>query len=208
MFVERVEVRIYPGFTENCYIVSPSQGAPSVVLVDPGAQPQLILRALGSRTVTSIILTHRHYDHTGAVHQLVQATGAQVIAHQLDGPAIEQNQTTGPMSAKAKTRPIKVDRLVAEGDTINVGAEELKVLHTPGHTQGCMCLYAPQDHLLLAGDTLFHEAVGRTDLPTGDAEEMRRSIARLLSLPEDTHVYPGHDRETTIGHERQINACI
>jgi len=205
MFVERVEVRIAGGFYENCYLVSEGKGTSPVTIIDPGSQAEVILKAVGDRVVERIILTHRHYDHTGAVIDLVEATGAEVVAFALEAQAICDNTETGPLSAQARTKRIHVDRTVEEGDTIAVGKSLLEVLHTPGHTEGSMCLYDAKDHILLAGDTLFFEAVGRCDLPTGDEAQMRQSIAKLFLLPDDTVVHPGHDADTTIQHEKRFN---
>lgn len=202
MIVERVTVSVPPGFLENCYLVSDDRGATRVAVIDPGGQPEEILRALDGRVVDSIILTHGHFDHIGAVTDLVETTGAVVIAHSLEADSITGAIDNGPRSITKLIKPVTVDRVVDDGDIIQVGEKELKIYHTPGHTIGSMCLYDSEDHQLLAGDTLFFEAVGRTDFPTGSAVQQRESIARLFELPDDTRVYPGHDEDTTIGHEK------
>jgi glyoxylase-like metal-dependent hydrolase (beta-lactamase superfamily II) len=203
MQVERVEVEIAPGFIENCYIVSEAPGATHVIVVDPGAQAKRILAAVGERTVDSVVLTHRHYDHTGALAALVKATGAEVIAHRLDADALFDARSSGGSLKAALSRKAAVTRLVDEGDLIAVGDGQLRVLHTPGHTIGSMCLYDEAGAVLLAGDTLFYGAVGRTDLPTGDAAQQRESLRKLALLPDETTVHPGHEADTSIGRERR-----
>jgi glyoxylase-like metal-dependent hydrolase (beta-lactamase superfamily II) len=100
-------------------------------------------------------------------------------------------------------KPVKVARAVDEGDSIPVGAQKLSVLHTPGHSIGSMCLYDEASGILIAGDTLFYGAVGRTDLPTGDGAQQKESLKKLAQLPDETKVYCGHDEDTTIGREKR-----
>jgi len=208
MQVERVEVVVPPGFSENCYVVSDEKDAKSVVVVDPGAQAETILEALNGRTIERIILTHRHYDHIGALYELVQQTGAEVFAHTLDAEAISKLSEVGPYAKLNSLRPTDVDRTVEDGDRISVGTRELLVIHTPGHTIGSICLFDEKDHVLLSGDTLFYRAVGRTDFPTGDATQQHESLMKLAQLPEDTTVYPGHDEATSIGFEKQSGSLL
>ncbi|MDR1082884.1 MAG: MBL fold metallo-hydrolase [Coriobacteriales bacterium] len=202
MRVERVEVQIGPGFIENCYILSDAADATRVTVVDPGAQVEKIRAAVGDRTVERIVLTHRHYDHVGALAQLVQATGAEVVAHTLDAQAISEPAPSRLSPARHATPTgVPVTKTVEDGDIIRVGNTQLSVLYTPGHTIGSICLYDDNDHILIAGDTLFRGAVGRTDLPTGNAAQQRESLRKLAQLPGDTKVHPGHDQDTSIGRE-------
>jgi glyoxylase-like metal-dependent hydrolase (beta-lactamase superfamily II) len=204
MRVERVEVEIATDFTENCYLISEGPDATQVVVVDPGAQVKKILAAVGDRTVDSIVLTHRHHDHIGALAKLARATGAEIIAHSLDAEAIADPELPPfRLLERAAFKSLPAIRTVEEGDLIAVGSGQLSVLHTPGHTIGSMCLYDEEGQKLIAGDTLFFGAVGRTDLPTGDAVLQRKSIKKLALLPDETVVHPGHDRDTSIGRERQ-----
>jgi glyoxylase-like metal-dependent hydrolase (beta-lactamase superfamily II) len=203
MYVERVEVRVAPGFTENCYLVGDTSDAKHLIVVDPGAQARKIRSIIGDRTVDTIVLTHCHFDHTGAVAALVKATGAEVVIHALDLAALSEPPVSRVPLKGVLNKKFEVTRTVEEGDTIAVGAGQLLVLHTPGHTIGSMCLYDEEGSILIAGDTLFYQAVGRTDLPTGDAAQQYESLKKLAQLPDETTVHPGHDADTSIGHEKQ-----
>ena len=203
MFVEKVEVKVSLGFSENCYLVSEKRGDSSVLVVDPGAQPQMIRGALNGRSVDSVVLTHRHFDHVGAVSAIINDTGTEVIAHTIEAEALEGLIGVGPQGRHDTPDPFNVDRTVDEGDMIKVGDSVLRVLHTPGHTAGSICLYDEDDHLLLAGDTLFYEDVGRTDFPSGSKAQQDESLKRLCHLPDDTIIYPGHGPDTSIGHEKR-----
>jgi len=201
--VEKLEVLVGPGFTENCYIIGDGDKTSPVFIIDPGAQPTRIVEKLDGRIVDSIILTHRHYDHIGAVGELVSATGARVIAHSIDAQAIQKQAGVGPDIRYLRMKPIGIDRSVEDGDVIVLGDIKLEVIHTPGHSTGSMCLYSKEGQALFAGDTMFFEEVGRTDLPSGNAQQQQRSIQRLYQLPDDTKVYCGHDADTTIAHEKR-----
>ncbi|HBT96056.1 MAG TPA: MBL fold metallo-hydrolase [Coriobacteriia bacterium] len=201
MRVEKVEVLISSGFTENCYILSESEYGKNVIICDPGAQASKILNVVGSRSVEKIILTHRHYDHIGALDGL-KKTGAEVLAHGKDARVVSDGVDDDEGIDDAEM--VVVDRTLEDGDTISLGGVELKVLHTPGHTIGSICLYDAADNSLIAGDTLFYRAVGRTDFPTGSFSQQRESLKKLAELPDETVVYPGHDNDTTIGQEKKF----
>ncbi|MDR2587167.1 MAG: MBL fold metallo-hydrolase [Coriobacteriales bacterium] len=203
MHVERVEVTISPGFIENCYLLSDAPDSDTVVIVDPGAQPRRILAAVGERSIERIILTHRHYDHTAAVPALLKKARVEVVAHKFDADAIPDLEDWHIPLKKLLLRESPVTRIVEEGELIAVGSGQVRVLHTPGHTVGSMCLHDEENHILIAGDTLFYGAVGRTDLSTGDPTQQRESLKRLATLPDDTVVHPGHDEDTSIGRERK-----
>lgn len=192
----------------NCFIVSDGtkEGAPALV-VDPAGDAQAILRALGWRKLECIVCTHDHNDHLVALPELVAATGAKVIAHKLDSKIIESGQP-GYFGDWDAVGPVKVDRKVSDGDEIELGSLSFKVLHTPGHTKGGICLYLPardgKPGIVFSGDTLFCGATGRVDFEGGNAREMRESLRKKLALlPDATIVYPGHEGFTTIGRERR-----
>ena len=146
-----------------------------------------------------LVSTHRHWDHTGDNAAVVEATGAQLAVHALDRHGLERPE---PLWAPFPIPPSVPALDLAEGDAIRFGSIRLTVLHTPGHTEGSVCLLAADERLLLSGDTLFAAGWGRVDLPGGSEEQMVDSLVRLASLEDDLAVLPGHGAQTTIGREK------
>jgi glyoxylase-like metal-dependent hydrolase (beta-lactamase superfamily II) len=182
------------------------------VLADPRSREAIAIDAaipsvawiadeLAARTWTLklIVSTHGHWDHIGDNAALAAHTGADIAVHSLDRSRLETPQ---PLWAPFDIPPSVPAVELAEGGEIRFGELRLRVLHTPGHTEGSVCLYATDDGLLLSGDTLFAGGWGRTDLPGGDPDALVESLVRLLDLEDQVHVLPGHGRETTIGAER------
>ena len=195
----------------NVYFVEDGEGG--VIVVDPADNVEAILEVVGQRKVSAIFVTHGHYDHVGALAALREASGAPVIigtydAHRVTDPEPGFVGKTAPAS--------EVDRTVEDGETIKVGKTSWRVLHTPGHTEGSVCYFldpvlgtnADGAPVMLAGDTLFHGTIGRTDLEGGSMDDMRESLNKLAELPDNTIVMPGHNSPTSIGMERgrTINA--
>jgi len=206
VFVQRL---VLGPLETNCWVIADDLGGPAVV-VDPADDADAILAAVGERGVSAIVLTHKHFDHIGAVGELIARTGAPLLVHADDAEGLSDPIATGgAMFGFSDTTPAP-DRLLADGDVIQAGEVRLTVLHTPGHTPGGICLLA-QDSAdapphLFAGDTLFAGSVGRTDFPGGDARALSSSIAtKLVSLPSETVVHPGHGPDTTIMRERRVN---
>ena len=192
----------------NCFIVGCRQTHEAAV-IDPGDEADRILLALAEAklTVKQIINTHGHFDHVGANKRMKAATGAPILIHAQDAPMLNmlaRSAAAWGMSAEDSPAP---DRLIEEGDVIEVGAIRFQVIHTPGHTLGGVALLA--DGCLFVGDTLFAGSVGRTDFPGGDFEVLKSSIQKKLFKLDDTvKVFPGHGPETTIGEEKRHNPFV
>lgn len=199
----RVQRLILGPLETNCWIVTDGAGGPAIV-IDPADDAGTVLDALGDTPVAAVVLTHGHFDHLAGATGVVEASGAPLLVHEEDAPFITSAAGTGGLLFGFDQSAPHADRALVEGDTIEAGALVLEVLHTPGHTPGCICLSAPGH--LFSGDTLFAGSVGRTDFPRGDGRALRDSIAtRVAPLPDETAVHPGHGPDTTIGRERRVN---
>ena len=178
-------------YQTNTYIISNDTEA---VVIDPGYEPDTILDELQGLTLKAILLTHGHFDHVGAVRELVAETGCEVWIHAAEG-------TMPPMVTAG---PLYYTRTNDEGDTIcPISGVEITVLHTPGHTPGSVCLLCGRD--LFSGDTLFEGSCGRVDLPGGNGHQMVASLRRLAALQADYQVHPGHGGSTALSAERRYN---
>lgn len=198
-------------FASNCFVVGSEKTGEGMV-IDPGADAGTILKAVENLklSIALIVATHNHVDHVGALRPVKDATGAPYAVHEADAeslvPAAFGRMLGVVVGGSIKSAP-KPDRLLRDGDTIEVGDLQFKVLHTPGHTPGGISLLC--DHVVFSGDTLFNFGIGRTDLAGGSYESLMDSIARkLLVLPDETVVYPGHGPKTTIGMERKRNPFL
>lgn len=192
----------------NCYIIYCEQTLKAGV-IDPGGNPEAIIAEINKANlqVEYIINTHGHADHIAANDGVKQATGAKVLIHPEDAGMLISAERNLSMYIGGGFVCQPADRLLEHNDTITIGSIELKVLHTPGHTPGGICLLA--DSLLFAGDTLFAESIGRTDFPGGSYRELITGIKQhLLPLDDTVKVLPGHGPETTIGWERTHNPFI
>ncbi len=197
-------------FASNCFIVG-SKKTKKGIIIDPGADPRNILRTVRDLglSIVMIVATHNHIDHIGALRPVKDETSAAFAIHEADAkgalPALV-GRMMGLMMGSVKSPP-KPDRLLRDGDLIEAGDLKLKVLHTPGHTPGGISLLC--DKVVFSGDTLFNCGIGRTDMAGGDYGKLMESIAtRLMVLPDDTVVYPGHGPETTIGAEKRLNPFL
>ncbi len=193
--------------SSNCYIVG-SESTREGMIIDPADEAENILktvRGLGLK-IKVIALTHGHPDHLGALKPVQEATGAEVAAHSDDADWV-QKQPLGMVFGPAYPAPDAPDRLLGEGDIIDIGELLFSIIHTPGHTPGGICLLG--QGVLFSGDTLFNSGVGRYDLPGGDYEQLMHSLReKLMPLPEETIVYPGHGPDTTIEAERRSNPFL
>jgi hydroxyacylglutathione hydrolase len=194
----------------NCTVLGDETSREAIV-VDPGYDIPRILAVLVKHqlTVKQIVVTHAHIDHIASAFELKQITGAPIVYNQADLPlvAIMEEQAAWIEVAVPEVKP--PDHSPADEEKITVRGIESIVLHTPGHTEGSLCLYIPAENLLLAGDTLFARSIGRTDLPGGNTAKILESIReRLLPLPDATLVVPGHGPTTTIVRERTSNPFL
>jgi glyoxylase-like metal-dependent hydrolase (beta-lactamase superfamily II) len=194
----------------NCTLLGDLLGGEAMV-VDPGDNvPQILARLAEHRlTLKQIVVTHGHIDHVGGALRLKRATGAPILLNQNDLPLLKMMDMQAAWLGVATPEVAAPDESAEEGLMVGLAAHPARVLHTPGHTQGSVCLYFEPDSLLLAGDTLFAGSIGRTDLPGGDSRQILRSLHdRLLPLPDATRVIPGHGPETSIGEERATNPFL
>ncbi|HHN73430.1 MAG TPA: MBL fold metallo-hydrolase [Thermopetrobacter sp.] len=191
----------------NCSIYGDEQTREAIV-VDPGDNVDTILAVLKRHglKVTAIVVTHGHIDHVAGAQALRRATGAPVYMNAADQEQLDQLDWQASWLGMPPPERVEVDSELKDGDRLTVGPVELTVLHTPGHTRGSCCLWIPAEQKLIAGDTLFRDSIGRTDLPGGDSRRILASIKeKLLGLPDETRVFPGHGEETTIGREKELN---
>jgi glyoxylase-like metal-dependent hydrolase (beta-lactamase superfamily II) len=191
----------------NCSIFG-DETTRQAMVVDPGDETDRILEILARHqlTVTAIVITHAHIDHIGGAQKLKVATGAPVYMNLADSELQRMMDVQATWVGVPTPETVDIDVAVKDGDKLLVGATEVHVLHTPGHTQGSICLWMPSERKLVAGDTLFRDSIGRTDLPGGDSRQILQSIHdQLLPLPADTEVFPGHGDPTTIAREKRSN---
>jgi glyoxylase-like metal-dependent hydrolase (beta-lactamase superfamily II) len=194
----------------NCTILGDEQSREAIV-VDPGFEVPRILAALARHqlTVRQIVVTHAHIDHIASALELKRITGAPIVYNKADLPLAAMMDEQAHWIGVAPPQVAPPDHSPADLETIAVRGLDTQVLHTPGHTEGSLCLLVPAASLLLAGDTLFAGSVGRTDLPGGNHRKLLESIReRLLPLPDATLVIPGHGPATTIGEERVSNPFL
>ncbi len=196
----------------NCSVFGDEQTHEAIV-VDPGdgadvARLQTVLAKHGL-TVKAIVITHAHIDHIGGAAKLKAATGAPVYMNANDQPLYDMLEVQSGWLGMATPDRTEIDSPAKDGDTLRLGETDFHVIETPGHTQGSISIWIPAEIKLVAGDTLFRDSIGRTDLPGGDTKKILSSIhTRLLTLPEDATVIAGHGPSTTIGREKAMNPFL
>jgi len=191
----------------NCYIVG-DEATKEGVIIDPADEAGEILQGIKELglTVRLIALTHGHPDHIAALKEVKEATGAEIAVHTAEAEYHQQQAMALAFGFHCPTPP-PPDRLLKDGDSIDIGELHFAVIHTPGHTPGGICLYG--HGVLFSGDTLFNYGIGRYDLPGGDYAQLMNSLkTTLMALPDETIVYPGHGPKTTIGAERRSNPFL
>lgn len=205
MFLKKIQIGM---LGVNCYILGDKD---EIIVVDPGAEAEKISDFLleNKLTVKYILLTHCHFEHILAACDVQKNCGGKIVAslkeeQNLLSPAINMTERFARNAVSQKA-----DILLSEGDSLNSGEHCFRIIETPGHTSGSMCLYCEKEKILFSGDTLFYESIGRTDFPTGNFQSLSDSVyTKLYILPDDTTVMPGHGESTTIGHEKTYNLYV
>ena len=194
-----MEVKTMPlgAYQTNCYLAW-GDNADSCVVIDPGYTPEIILSEAKkqNKTIAAVLLTHGHFDHVGGVRELAERVGCPVYIHEQE-LSLPESFTAGPLY---------YTNTYGEGDVLELSNLSIRVLHTPGHTPGSVCLMA--EDILFSGDTLFQDSIGRTDFPGGSFGQMQKSLQRLKALPGDYRVLPGHGPATTLDEGRKYNPYL
>jgi len=194
----------------NCSIIG-DENSHEAIVIDPGDDIAEILAVIQKHrlTVQQIVITHAHIDHVGGAMKLRDATGAPILLNQNDQALLKMLDLQAAWIGMQSPGKVDIDHSIREQDTVRAGSHLANVIHTPGHTEGSICLYFPAERKLIAGDTLFAGSIGRTDLPGGSFEKIMRSLhEKILALPDETSVIPGHGPLTTIGAEREANPFL
>jgi glyoxylase-like metal-dependent hydrolase (beta-lactamase superfamily II) len=209
VLIDIVDVTAVPGLHTNCYLVADDETRQAVV-IDPGGSPDAIVARIQALRleVVWILNTHGHFDHIAGNGAVQSAVKADIAAHRASEPLYRARGGAGFFGIFLPA-PAMPTHWLEDGDEIRFGNEALTVLHTPGHTPGCVTFWSQKHKVAFDGDLLFRAGVGRTDLPGGDFEQLLESIRnRILTLPDETVIYPGHGPETTVGEERRHNPFL
>ena len=194
----------------NCSIIG-DEATHEAMVIDPGDDIADILAVVAKHSlrIKQIVITHAHIDHVGGAMKLRAATGAPILLNQNDSALLKMLDMQAAWIGMAAPGEVEIDQSIGESDKVQAGPLVAQVLHTPGHTEGSICLYFPAEKKLIAGDTLFAGSIGRTDLPGGSFDKIIRSIhEKVLALPDETVVVPGHGPLTSIGEERENNPFL
>lgn len=194
----------------NCSIIG-DESTLEALVIDPGDEIEHILSVLKQHKLAlkQIIVTHAHIDHVGGAMKLKAATGAPILLNKSDYALLKMLDVQATWIGAPPPGAVEIDQSLNDRDSIRVGTIDAIAMHTPGHTEGSMCIYFPSEKKLIAGDTLFAGSIGRTDLPGGSFNKIITSLHdRVLTLPDETVVVPGHGELTTIGEERETNPFL
>jgi len=194
----------------NCSVIG-DETTHEAMVIDPGDEINDVLAVVRKHglQVKQIVITHAHIDHVGGAMKLRAATGAPILLNQNDYSLLKMLDVQAAWIGMRSPGTVEIDRSITTGETVTAGSLTADILHTPGHTEGSICLYFPAQKKLIAGDTLFAGSIGRTDLPGGSMQKILRSLHdTLLALPDETVVVPGHGELTTIGDERETNPFL
>jgi len=194
----------------NCSIIG-DEATCEAMVIDPGDDIEAVLALVRKHNlqVKQIVITHAHIDHVGGAMKLRAATGAPILLNQNDQALLKMLDVQAAWIGMPAPGKVEIDQNLTPSDTVKAGSLAASVLHTPGHTEGSVCLYFSAEKKLIAGDTLFAGSIGRTDLPGGSFDKIIRSLhEKILALPDDTVVVPGHGPLTTIADERESNPFL
>jgi hydroxyacylglutathione hydrolase len=194
----------------NCSIIG-DEVTREAMVIDPGDDIEDVLALVRKHNlqVKQIVITHAHIDHVGGAMKLRTATGAPILLNQNDYALLKMLDMQAAWIGVAAPGKVEIDQSLGQADSVKAGSLAASVLHTPGHTEGSVCLYFPAEKKLIAGDTLFAGSIGRTDLPGGSFDKIISSLhEKVLALPDETVVVPGHGPLTTIGEERESNPFL
>jgi hydroxyacylglutathione hydrolase len=194
----------------NCSVIG-DEITHEAMVIDPGDDIEDVLALVQKHNlqVKQIVITHAHIDHVGGAMKLRAATGAPILLNQNDYALLKMLDVQAAWIGMKNPGKVEIDHGLGQADTLTAGSLTANVIHTPGHTEGSVCLFFPAERMLIAGDTLFAGSIGRTDLPGGSSEKIIDSLQqKVLALPDDTLVVPGHGPLTTIGEERESNPFL
>ena len=207
MILKTLKLKIgHMNLVTNCYIIVDEHSKEAMV-IDPGSEPEKIIEMLDilDANLKYIFLTHCHADHIGAVDAIKNAKGGKILISRDDSSGLYDSSISLTYYTETHNPELEPDSRVDDGDLIHVGNIEFRVIATPGHTKGGLCLYCPDEDMIFTGDTIFSGSWGRTDLPTSSFDSVMDSIInKLLVLPDETIVYPGHGKSTLIKEEKPI----
>ncbi len=206
MILKRLQLNTLLNDPTNCYIVQDEETKETMV-IDPGGEPNRIIDMLDilNAKLKYIYLTYCHGDHIGGVKELKTKKGGTILIHRIDAEGLANQNITLTDYIGMEHVELEADSRIDDGDLIHIGNLEFKVIHTPGHTKGGTSLYCEKEKMIFTGDTIFRGTWGRTDLPTGSFSDIINSITeKIIVLPEDTIIYPGHGKSTMIKEEKNI----
>ncbi|QJC22283.1 MBL fold metallo-hydrolase [Arcanobacterium buesumense] len=193
-----MEKYVVGSWQANCYVLTSQD---STIVIDPGAEPTRLLDAIGNRKVAKLVLTHGHSDHIGAVNELRSHFATEVAIGKDDVVVAARPEFSGFLDEGSIYSVLNCEQLLNDGDVINFGNEHLRVIHTPGHTPGSVCLLSEKNGILFTGDTLFKGAIGATHYALGHYPTLVKSLAKLSELDANLKIFPGHGEPTVLSAE-------